>query len=164
MTPRSRCACPIRPSSRHYGSSWTRTCDCPPTVSLPLTVWLPYCVVTLSTSLRRRSASVENLALPAQGATSSHAGLDLQALLNALAQRGCNEILFECGPTLAASVLSQGLCDELLLYVAPVFLGDQARPLLLGLNPSQLANALRMAVVEHVGMGDDIRLRLRPRC
>ena len=107
---------------------------------------------------------IENLALPAQGATSSHAGLDLQALLNALAQRGCNEILFECGPTLAASVLSEGLCDELLLYVAPVFLGDQARPLLLGLNPSQLANALRMAVVEHVGMGDDIRLRLRPRC
>ena len=99
---------------------------------------------------------VENLPIPRR-----QSGLDLQALLQALAQRGCNEVLVECGARLAATLLTEHLCDELLLYIAPVLLGDRARPLLNGMNPAQLADATRLTLIEQVRVGDDLRLRLR---
>lgn len=99
---------------------------------------------------------VENLPIPRR-----QSGLDLQALLQALAQRGCNEVLVECGARLAATLLTEDLCDELLLYIAPVLLGDQARPLLNGMNPARLAEATRLKLIEQVRVGDDLRLRLR---
>ena len=59
-----------------------------------------------------------------------HAGLmDLDAVLKLLAERGINEVQVEAGATLAGAFLSAGLVDELLLYVAPVILGERARPL-----------------------------------
>ena len=64
-----------------------------------------------------------------------HAGqFDLQAVLALLAERGINEVQVEAGATLAGAFLSAGLVDELLLYVAPVMLGERARPLFDGLQ------------------------------
>ena len=40
-------------------------------------------------------------------------------LLEALAQRGCNQVLWECGPELAASALQQG-CVQQLAAVGPL--------------------------------------------
>jgi diaminohydroxyphosphoribosylaminopyrimidine deaminase/5-amino-6-(5-phosphoribosylamino)uracil reductase len=40
-----------------------------------------------------------------------------------------NELLVECGPRLAAGFLKAELVDELILYVAPIFLGADAAPL-----------------------------------
>jgi len=57
-------------------------------------------------------------------------GLDLGALMAYLAAQQCNEILVESGPRLAGALLRAGLVDELIVYVAPTLLGDQARPLL----------------------------------
>ena len=44
-------------------------------------------------------------------------------LLQELASRGCNRILWECGPRLAASALRQGCVQELVAIVAPKLLG-----------------------------------------
>ena len=49
-----------------------------------------------------------------------------QALLEALAQRGCNQVLWECGPELAAAALRQGCVQELAAVIAPRLLGGQA--------------------------------------
>ena len=56
-------------------------------------------------------------------------GLDLAAVLERLNAREVDELLVECGPRLAASFLSADLVDELILYVAPIFLGATAPPL-----------------------------------
>ena len=45
----------------------------------------------------------------------------------------------EAGATLAGAFLSAGLVDEVLLYVAPVLLGEQARPLFDGLHIDAMA-------------------------
>ena len=58
--------------------------------------------------------SVPVLALP-----SEQSGLDLEQLLRELARRGCNEVWCEAGAQLGASLLQQGLIDELLIYQAP---------------------------------------------
>ena len=49
-----------------------------------------------------------------------------EALLRALAQRGCNQVLWECGPELAASALRQGCVQRLAAVVAPKLLGGLA--------------------------------------
>ena len=72
-----------------------------------------------------RFARVERIALAMSGDA-----LDLRAVLALLAGRGCNEVQVEAGPTLCGALFAAGLADELLLYVAPLLLGDSARPLL----------------------------------
>jgi diaminohydroxyphosphoribosylaminopyrimidine deaminase/5-amino-6-(5-phosphoribosylamino)uracil reductase len=48
------------------------------------------------------------------------------SLLEALAARGCNRVLWECGPNLAASALRQGCVQELAAVIAPKLLGGLA--------------------------------------
>jgi diaminohydroxyphosphoribosylaminopyrimidine deaminase/5-amino-6-(5-phosphoribosylamino)uracil reductase len=88
--------------------------------------------------------------------------LDLDAVLKLLAEREINEVQVEAGATLAGAFLAAGLVDELLLYVAPVLLGDRARPLFEGLRVDEMAQRLHMHIVETRRIGDDIRVLLQP--
>ncbi|QOW19911.1 bifunctional diaminohydroxyphosphoribosylaminopyrimidine deaminase/5-amino-6-(5-phosphoribosylamino)uracil reductase RibD [Lysobacter ciconiae] len=88
---------------------------------------------------------------------------DLAAVLKLLADRGINEVMVEAGATLAAAFLEAGLADEVLLYVAPVLLGSNARPLFDGLNVDHMDQVMRMETVETRLLGEDIRVLLRPR-
>jgi diaminohydroxyphosphoribosylaminopyrimidine deaminase/5-amino-6-(5-phosphoribosylamino)uracil reductase len=65
-----------------------------------------------------------------QGIQQGTAGLDLAEMIDVLCRRQCNEILVESGPRLAGALLEAGLLDELIIYMAPVLMGDRARPLL----------------------------------
>jgi diaminohydroxyphosphoribosylaminopyrimidine deaminase/5-amino-6-(5-phosphoribosylamino)uracil reductase len=56
-------------------------------------------------------------------------GLDLDAVIQNLTAREVNELLLECGPTLAGAFVAKQLVDELVLYVAPKLLGSDAAPL-----------------------------------
>ena len=55
--------------------------------------------------------------------------VDLKAMLEYLAELEVNEVLLETGATLSGSMLCQGLIDELVIYMAPCLMGDQARGL-----------------------------------
>jgi diaminohydroxyphosphoribosylaminopyrimidine deaminase/5-amino-6-(5-phosphoribosylamino)uracil reductase len=87
--------------------------------------------------------------------------IDLDAVLRLLAERGINELQVEAGPTLCGALFAAQLVDELLLYVAPVMLGDGARPLLALPGLDDMANAARLRVVEQRQVGGDLRLLLR---
>lgn len=89
-------------------------------------------------------------------------GIGLGVLLAELAARDINEVHVEAGPTLAGAFLHAGLVDELLLYINPSLLGDDARPLARLPPPATLAARLRYVPIEHAQVGDDLRLRLRP--
>ncbi len=104
-----------------------------------------------------RGVEIDHVAVPAQGTR-----FDLDAVLRLLAARGINEIQLEAGATLAGAFLSAGLVDELLLYVAPVLLGERARPLFDGLHIDAMTERLRMRRIDSAVVGDDFRLLLRP--
>lgn len=91
------------------------------------------------------------------------AHLDLHAVVSQLAQRGINEIQVEAGATLSGALLAAGLVDELLVYVAPVLLGDTGRPLLSGISPATMADRIGLELLESRQVGPDLRLMLRPR-
>ena len=88
--------------------------------------------------------------------------LDLRAVLELLAARGINEVQLEAGATLAGAFLSAGLVDELLLYIAPVLLGDTARPLFAGLGIERMAQRAQLTLVDARMLGQDQRLLFRP--
>ena len=90
------------------------------------------------------------------------AGLSLRKIMAELTHRECNEIHVECGPTLAGALLQAGLMDELVIYLAPLLLGDRARglfqlPELLNMQERQELEILEMRAV-----GRDWRITLRP--
>jgi diaminohydroxyphosphoribosylaminopyrimidine deaminase / 5-amino-6-(5-phosphoribosylamino)uracil reductase len=87
--------------------------------------------------------------------------LDLNGVMHLLAERGCNELHVEAGPTLCGALFDANLADELLLYVAPVLLGDKARALM-HLSPlTDMKERIALNRVDEVRVGDDWRYRFR---
>ncbi|HEX7816357.1 bifunctional diaminohydroxyphosphoribosylaminopyrimidine deaminase/5-amino-6-(5-phosphoribosylamino)uracil reductase RibD [Dyella sp.] len=87
---------------------------------------------------------------------------DLAAAMKLLAEQDFNEVQVESGPTLCGALVAAGLADELLIYVAPVLLGDHAMPLL-GLPAlTDMSRRRSLRMIEQRQIGDDWRLRLRP--
>ncbi|MET4000906.1 bifunctional diaminohydroxyphosphoribosylaminopyrimidine deaminase/5-amino-6-(5-phosphoribosylamino)uracil reductase RibD [Marinobacterium sp. MBR-109] len=86
--------------------------------------------------------------------------VDLSALLSLLAaEYQCNELLLECGATLAGAALQAELVDELVLYMATTLLGSEARPLL-ELSLDRMAQQQRLKLIDSRMLGDDLRLTL----
>jgi diaminohydroxyphosphoribosylaminopyrimidine deaminase/5-amino-6-(5-phosphoribosylamino)uracil reductase len=90
----------------------------------------------------------------------SEGGLDLDAVMQNLTAREVNELLVECGPTLAGAFVARQLVDELVLYVAPKLLGDAALPLL-RIGGRQALPLFDFHDSER--LGDDMRLILKPK-
>jgi len=85
-------------------------------------------------------------------------GLDLDAVMQALNQLEINELLLECGPTLAGAFAVRDLVDECVLYVAPKFLGADAAPLLRAQFGAAAQAAYEFSDVRRIG--EDVRLTL----
>ncbi|PHM28163.1 bifunctional diaminohydroxyphosphoribosylaminopyrimidine deaminase/5-amino-6-(5-phosphoribosylamino)uracil reductase RibD [Xenorhabdus budapestensis] len=101
---------------------------------------------------------VERIVLPTHGA-----GVDLVLLMMQLGKRQINSVWAECGPTLAGALLSLGLVDELILYIAPKVLGNNARGLFVIPELQKLSDAPEFTLMDVKQVGPDVRLRLRPR-
>ncbi|MBV8035694.1 bifunctional diaminohydroxyphosphoribosylaminopyrimidine deaminase/5-amino-6-(5-phosphoribosylamino)uracil reductase RibD [Roseateles sp.] len=86
---------------------------------------------------------------------------DLPALLTELGGQGINELHVEAGPTLSGAFLDAGLVDELLVYQAPLLIGE-GRPLAALAPLAELGHARRWQLLEATSVGQDLRLRLRP--
>ncbi|MCF8198639.1 MAG: bifunctional diaminohydroxyphosphoribosylaminopyrimidine deaminase/5-amino-6-(5-phosphoribosylamino)uracil reductase RibD [Sulfuritalea sp.] len=87
--------------------------------------------------------------------------VELAALLQELGRRGINEVLAEAGTRLNGSLLSEGCVDELLIYQAPMLLGDSARGMFGLTELTELAGATRLNIVERRVVGADFRIRAR---
>ena len=87
--------------------------------------------------------------------------VDLPAMLRDLAQRGCNEVLVEAGAILNGALLSAGLVDELLLYIAPALLGDVARGMAQLGELSGLDQRVKLTWQDVRQVGEDLRIIAR---
>lgn len=86
--------------------------------------------------------------------------VDLAALLSDLGRREVNELHLEAGEALSGSFLREGLVDELLLYQAPMLLGQGHR--LSNLGPfDRLEQGITFAFHEATMVGQDLRVIAR---
>lgn len=85
--------------------------------------------------------------------------VDLASALAFLAQRGCNEVTIEAGGQLCGAFLQAGLVDEMVIYQAPVLLGEGLP--LANFTLSQLTDQLKPQVYERRMVGLDQRITLR---
>jgi diaminohydroxyphosphoribosylaminopyrimidine deaminase/5-amino-6-(5-phosphoribosylamino)uracil reductase len=84
--------------------------------------------------------------------------IDLAALMGYLAGREVNEILMETGATLSGALLRAGLIDELIVYMAPKLMGDNARGLFHTPGLEQLADAVELDIRDIRAVGEDWRI------
>ena len=89
--------------------------------------------------------------------------VDLGGMFRELAARGINEILVEAGARLNGALLRERCVDELLIYQAPLLLGDQARGVAALPELTDMAGRRELDIFETRRIGPDLRLRARLR-
>lgn len=87
---------------------------------------------------------------------------DLSEVFAVLAEREINEVLVECGPTLAGAFVTSGLVDELLLYMAPSLIGDRGRGLVATPQMQTLSDRIDLEIKDIRAVGADWRIIARP--
>jgi diaminohydroxyphosphoribosylaminopyrimidine deaminase/5-amino-6-(5-phosphoribosylamino)uracil reductase len=105
--------------------------------------------------LRAAGADVAPLAGP--GPAGVTAGLD------ELGRRGINSLLLEGGAALAGAFREAEEVDELRLFIAPLLLGGEGRPLYEGAGATRVEGATRPLAVETERSGEDVLVRARIR-
>ena len=87
--------------------------------------------------------------------------IDLHALMTLLAEREINEVLLETGSILSGAVLHAGIIDELVIYMAPKLMGDNARGLFHTPGLDNLADAVSLDICDMRAIGQDWRITAR---
>jgi diaminohydroxyphosphoribosylaminopyrimidine deaminase/5-amino-6-(5-phosphoribosylamino)uracil reductase len=105
-------------------------------------------------ALRARGAEV--IVLP-----NSAGKVELGDLLRELARRELNEVHVEGGFRLNGSLLSEGLVDELVVYLAPSIIGDAAQGMFHLSELADLEARRRLTVRDLTMIGPDIRVVAR---
>ena len=84
-------------------------------------------------------------------------------MLNELGARGINEVHVEAGTGLNGSLLQEGCVAELLLYLAPMLIGEIAQGVARLPEFTTLDQALRLRLHDVCRVGDDLRVIARLR-
>ena len=112
--------------------------------------------VSNAEDLRKRGAQVIRI-------SGQSNAVDLEAALRYLAEKEqCNDILLEAGATLTGAMMEAGLIDELHLFIAPIFMGSEARPLM-QLPLFKMTEKLNLDIVDVRAFGDDWRVIAKPK-
>ena len=103
-----------------------------------------------------RAAGAEVLLLP-----NAAGKVDLPGLMQELGRCGCNEVLAEAGFRLNGSLVRESCVDELLVYQAPILLGDAARGMFDLGELTALNQRREFKIVDRRLVGDDMRFIAR---
>lgn len=85
-------------------------------------------------------------------------GLDLPRVMGELARQEVNEVLIEAGSTLAGAAMQAGIIDELIVYMAPHLMGDQARGLFHLPGLEKMADRIELEIEDIRKVGKDFRM------
>jgi len=74
---------------------------------------------------------------------------------------GFNEVTVETGSRLNGSLLAAGVIDEIVLYLAPMIIGDSGQGLFALPELQELDQARRLEIVDVSPVGPDVRITAR---
>ena len=88
-------------------------------------------------------------------------GTGLTNVLSHLAKKyEINEVMIEAGATFSGAMIDEGLVNEVIIYMAPKLLGDDAHPLLRLKQRDKLKDAIELELIDVRQVGKDLRLTL----
>jgi diaminohydroxyphosphoribosylaminopyrimidine deaminase/5-amino-6-(5-phosphoribosylamino)uracil reductase len=82
---------------------------------------------------------------------------DFKELLNFVNQAGFNRVIVEAGPTFASALLTAGLVDEVILYLAPTIFGSGTNSIA-DLGITTISDRLDLVLIANEVIGVDIKL------
>ncbi|MCK5002367.1 MAG: bifunctional diaminohydroxyphosphoribosylaminopyrimidine deaminase/5-amino-6-(5-phosphoribosylamino)uracil reductase RibD [Gammaproteobacteria bacterium] len=88
--------------------------------------------------------------------------VDLKAALKFLAEKEINEIHVEAGAILSGAFLQQQLVDEIVVYMAPHIMGDEARGLFALPGLSEMKDRISLDIQDVRMLGKDLRITAQP--
>jgi diaminohydroxyphosphoribosylaminopyrimidine deaminase/5-amino-6-(5-phosphoribosylamino)uracil reductase len=136
-------------------------------LQLPLTRQLiagahetPTWIVTLATTIKgvgaERAHALKDLGVTLVPVGESETGrISVESALKALGELGLTRLLVEGGGKLAASFLSEGLVDDLVVFRAGLVIGGDGVPGIAGLGLDRIADAARFRLVDSRRCGGD---------
>ncbi|MDH5360827.1 MAG: RibD family protein, partial [Gammaproteobacteria bacterium] len=89
--------------------------------------------------------------------------IDLDAVMTYLAELQVNEVLLETGATLSGAMLQQGLVDEMVIYMAPHIMGNQARGLFNLPGLEEMSQRIELDMMDIRAVGKDWRITAKPK-
>lgn len=116
----------------------------------------PILIATTASRTPDYPSHAEILHFPAQ-----HGKVSLAALLTALGERQINHVFIEAGANLGGAWIDADLADEILLYLAPTFLGADAHALLNIAPLVHISDKIRWQITDSRAIGDDWRFILQ---
>lgn len=87
------------------------------------------------------------------------AGISLSAMLADLGRLPVNLVHVEAGATLCGALLSRGLVDEIVLYLAPHIMGNQGKPQFILPELHSMDERVALTLQSQEQVGKDLRLR-----
>ena len=91
-----------------------------------------------------------------------HHQVDLFAMMDHLNGLEVNEVLLETGAILSGAMLEAKLIDELVVYMAPIVMGNEARGLFRLPQLQTMADRIEFSLLESRAVGNDLRLTFQP--
>lgn len=88
--------------------------------------------------------------------------VDLNAVMKLLAEKEVNEVHVEAGPELGGALINNALVDELVIYMAPHLMGDEARGLFSLKGLSKMEERISLDIQDVRTIGKDLRITARP--
>ena len=116
------------------------------------------CLVFTASDNKKLQAQLNQKGIEVVYLPNSTGGIDLSAMCRYLAEQEINEIHLECGATLAGSMLKAGLIDELVVYMAPMLMGNQARGLFNLPELDKMSNSYSLEIQDIRAIGKDWRI------
>lgn len=89
--------------------------------------------------------------------------VDLKSVLEQLSDMHINDVLLETGATLSGAMLQAGLIDELIIYMAPVLMGNNARGLFALPGLDSMQDKIELDIIDQRLVGQDIRITAKVR-
>lgn len=116
------------------------------------------CLIATASTDSAKQAALEVAGAEIVVLSDTDGRVDLEVLLQHLAQRGVNEAHLEAGSRLSGAFLKASLVDELLLYMAPTLLGSDARGWFDDLNLTSLDQKTDWKFQDVRMVGSDLRI------
>ena len=119
-------------------------------------------VLTTTQAPAERRARLKSAGAEVKTLSAGLGGLDLEAVLDELGQRGVMRLLVEGGPELTGRFVRAGLVDEVFFLLAPVIIGGRNAPgVLAGPNLLEMSEASRLSEIKTRRLGPDLLVAAR---